>query len=269
MNDQKISDAAGGIAAIGDARYPSSNIRLSSALWALGFGVKVEAQPCTVTIDAETQKRVFTFWHEPTLAPDSTVALTLAAQNPPVVLKAIDVDAWWRTPGRYTITGYDDALAAIRRVHEVREWILQIRHGSRRLERPTGRGSRQGEVKTSDVHIASIIRSCGVPVVAYEKRDRRFIFPKEAIPIAELIVDADRSLAGEDPAVKQRGTSARFGSDLCIDWMLAGLRLRDVLHGYILHPDNIPVLEFRDDDRVAMVSANLPEREQRELVSQL
>ena len=257
---------------VNDSRYPSRNIRLSAALCALGFAVKHDAEPCTVTIDAITHKRVVTFWHDPVMPPDSAIALDL--QKRKLEVKAIDIDAWWRTPDRYTIAGYDDALNAMRSVLEAREWLLGLVHGSQRLSNDRLRVSdaraksepRAGQVKTSDLHIASVIRAAGVPVVAYEKRDRRFIFPKAAIPIAELIAQESDERASVI-VNKQRDTVNQHGRDLCVDWMLWALKYRDWLHGFVRNPLCVPVLEFREDDRVAMMSANLPEKQQRELLS--
>ncbi|HEX3817542.1 MAG TPA: hypothetical protein VHW03_04570 [Chthoniobacterales bacterium] len=250
MPDQTLSHApAGTIIPVSDKRYPSANIRLSAALCAMGFAVKAEAEPCTVTIDVATRRRTVTFWHEPELPPDAPVARTLQK------LKAIDVDGWWRMPGKYSIEGYDDALTAMRRVQEMREWLLGLIHGSRSLP---NRAHGRGEVATPSLHIASAIKACGVPVIAYEKKTGLFVFPKAAVAIAELI--------GRDAG---RETIAKHGADLCLDWMLWALKYHDWLLRMVRNPDCIPLLQMAANDRTLQVSSAMDEREQNALIAEL
>src|SRR4051812_31342981 len=113
------------------APYPSRNIRLSSVLWAMQFVPRVESEPATLVIDFETKQPVVTFWHEHTLHPDAPVAKTYAALNK--MLTATHVGLWWSEPGKYSIEGYDDAIAAMRRVHETREWLIGVIKGKFRV----------------------------------------------------------------------------------------------------------------------------------------
>src|SRR5580765_26995 len=118
--------------------YPARNIRLSSALWAMQFVPRVDAEPATLVVDFETKRPVVTFWHEHTLPPEAPVAITFAALDK--LLTATHVGLWWDEPGKYSIEGYDDALQAMRRVHEKREWLIGAIKGKHRV---AGDGRRQ------------------------------------------------------------------------------------------------------------------------------
>jgi hypothetical protein len=234
---------------LNDRRYPSSNIRLSAALCAMGFLVRSDAEPCTVTIDVGTSKRIVTFWHDPQISPESPVAVTLPK------LQAVDVDGWWRTPGKYSIDGFDDALTAMRLVQQTREWLLSVIHGTIAVP---NRARGRGEVATTSLHVASVLKACGQQLIAFEKRERRFIFPKPAVLLAELIAkDAGRETIG------------LLGHDYCIDWMLWALKYHDWLLRMVRNPDCIPLLQMRANDRTLQVSSAMPAREQNALISAL
>jgi hypothetical protein len=78
------------------APYPSRNIRLSSALWAMQFLPRTESEPATFVVDFETKQPIVTFWHEHTLPPEASVAVTFAAMDK--MLTATHVGMWWAEP---------------------------------------------------------------------------------------------------------------------------------------------------------------------------
>src|SRR5882757_4732883 len=78
---------------IGESRFATHDIRLSSALCPLGFSLKVDAQPVGITIDAEKERQIISFYHE-----DKTNLGDFSAR---------DVDLWWNSPtGKFTIIGF-------------------------------------------------------------------------------------------------------------------------------------------------------------------
>jgi hypothetical protein len=236
--------------------YPSRNIRLSSALWAMQFVPRVDAEPATLVIDFETKQPVVTFWHEHTLAPDAPVAKTFAAIGK--TLTATHVGMWWAEPEKYSIEGYDDALHAIRRVHQSREFLIAVIKGE---QGPLGNGRLQNDsVATESLHIAAIIRACGIQLAAFDRRT--FVFGKEAGPIAALIHEASEGASATGPAIAQRKTLDSFGRDLCIDWQLAGLVCRDRLAGFVRQAT--AQIEKRDGDRVLRISSQMPKTLRRE-----
>jgi hypothetical protein len=238
------------------APYPSRNIRLSSALWAMQFYPRVDAEPATYVVDFETKKPVVTFWHEHTLPADAPVAVTFAKLDK--ILTATHVGVWWADPGKYSIEGYDDALQAIRRVHEAREWLIGVIKGRFRV---AGDGRRQkGSVATESLHVASSIMACDVPLEAFDRRT--FVFDSKAAPIAALIHEASEGASARGPALTQRKSVDTFGRDLCIDWMLAALTCRDRLMEFVRAC--IPMIEKSDGDRVLRVSSQMPKTLRRE-----
>lgn len=213
------------------------------------FVPRVDAEPATLVIDFETRAPVVTFWHEHTLPPDAPVAITFAAMKK--VLTATHVGMWWAEPAKYSIEGYDDALSAIRRVHETRAWLIGAIKGTNRV---AGDARLQKDsVTTESLHIASAIMACDIPLLAFDRRT--FIFGKAAAPIAALIEDASNGIS-------QRKTIETFGRDLCIDWMLAGLVCRDRLMGFVRQA--IAQIEKRDGDRVLRLSSQMPKTLRRE-----
>jgi hypothetical protein len=219
------------------------------------FCPRVEAEPATLVIDAATQKSVVTFWHDHTLAPEAPVAQTYAARKQ--ILTATDVGLWWAEPGKYSIEGYDDALAAMRRVHEVREWLIGVIKGKFRV---TGDGRKQkNSVTTNSLHIASCVMACSDKALTAFDRGI-FVFNNKTGEIAALVHDA----ANESHSNLQRGTVQKFGQDLCIDWMYAALICRDKLMGFVRQC--IAQIEQRDGDRVLRLSSQMPKALRREFV---
>lgn len=239
QNPGTIADAPSGRTPIGESRFGTNDIRLSSALCALGFFLKLDAQPLTVTIDADTEKRIVTFYHE-----DATKLGNFTAR---------DVDLWWNSPkGKYTIVGYDDALNAMRRVHLERWQMIELaKHAPGRT--PT----RQAVVASSSIHTASVLAACEIQCLGYDASSRQWIFAKGAEVIAALIK------TGGKP--KERPLS----NDLCIDWMLESLRYHDWLKKLIDHPDNVPVVEMRNGERILMISKNMNELDASSWISRL
>lgn len=220
------------------------------------FLPRVEAEPATYVVDFETKKPVVTFWHEHTLPADAPVAVTFAAVDK--ILTATHVGVWWAEPGKYSIEGYDDALQAIRRVHEAREWLIGVIKGRFRV---AGDGRRQkGSVTTESLHIAAAIMACEIPLVAFDRRT--FVFASKAGPIAALIHEASAGASATGPALAQRKSADTFGRDLCIDWMMAALTCRDRLMEFVRSA--IPMVEKTDGDRVLRVSSQMPKTLRRE-----
>lgn len=240
------------------APYASRNIRLSSALWAMQFVPRIESEPATLVVDAKTQKPVVTFWHEHDMPPEAPVYKTFAGRKE--TLKADDVGKWWEEPGKYSIEGYDDALTAMRRVHECREWLIGVIKGKFRV---AGDGRLQKNSLTTDsLHVASCIMAAGCPLSAFNRKT--FIFDKKAGALAGLIHDASESVVGEGNSDLQRKTLNEYGRDLCIDWMYAALVCRDRLMGYV--KQCIAQIEQRDGDRVLRLSSQMPKTLRREFM---
>src|SRR5262245_10161611 len=214
--------------------YESRNIRLSSALWAMQFVPRVDAEPATLVIDVETKKPTVSFWHEHSLPPEAPVYKTFIERKSQ--LHAEDVGLWWSDPGKYSIEGYDDALRAIRRVHERREWLIGVIKGKFRIRGDNLK--RQGSVGTESLHVASCINACGFELAAFEKRT--FLFNREAAPVATLIYEA-----AKDSPRRQLNAD---GLDYCVDWMYVSLVCRDKLMGFVRQC--IAQIEQRDGDRV-------------------
>src|SRR5437773_1869623 len=165
------------LGAVGLQPHESRNIRLSAALCTFGFALMTESQPATVIIDYETKKRVVCFFHRPLLADDSPIKEHLP------LLSAYMLAMWWADPAKYSIDGYDDALWAMRRVFETREWLIGVIKGKYRVA-SDGRRQR-GSVSTESLHTASVIRACEVPLLAFDRGT--FVFGPKAAEIAALI----------------------------------------------------------------------------------
>jgi hypothetical protein len=220
------------------------------------FVPRIDAEPATLVVDFETKQPVVTFWHQHTLPPDAPVAISFAALNK--MLTATHVGMWWAEPEKFSIEGYDDALWAIKRVHETREWLIKMIKGKCGI---AGDGRLQkGSVTTESLHIAAAIMACDIQLRAFDRRT--FIFGKEAGPIAALIHEASEGASAAGPAIAQRKTVDSFGRDLCIDWMLAGLVCRDRLMGFVRQA--IAQIEKRDGDRVLRLSSQMPKTLRRE-----
>ncbi len=231
-----------GIVPVSDSRFGTSDIRLSSALCCLGFTLKLEAQPVAVTIDADRPNQpIITFFHE-----DESQIPGLRAGK----ITARTIELWWSCPGKYEIQGYDDALAAIHRVHVAREAMI-LASKDRRGAPP----HQSGRVATNSLHTASIIAACEIKPLGYEPTARRWIFGKGAEVIADLI--------------KNFKTERPNKSDLCIDWMLEALRYRDWLAKMVRDPECIPLIEMRDGKKILQISAGMDKREQDKWISYL
>jgi hypothetical protein len=245
---------------VGDQRYPSSNIRLSAAMCAIGFPIKHE-EPCTRTIEAGDRgpREIVTFWHEPRLADGDKTHPTCPK------LAAVDVDAWWRYPGKFTVSGYDDALLAMRRVLECRQWLIEIVHGARRIQ---NQHFSRSSVVTDELHYASVLKACGFELLAAERRGRKFlfVFGSKAARVIELLV---RSESPESVYPDRRPEGEKSEPDLCVDWMLWALKYRDWLHRIVNSPDCVPMIEMRDGERVLRISSNMPDKLKKEWVSYL
>jgi hypothetical protein len=238
MHQINLADAGVGQNPIGEVRFATHDIRLSSALCALGFSLKLESQPVGVTIDADSECKIVTFFHE-----DKTDLGNFTARA---------VQLWWNSPlGKYEIQGYDDALEAMRRVHRERARMIAIAKSPRSYQ------SRNGSVGTKSIHTASILAACEIKLAGYETSTRRWIFAKGAEVIADFIK------AGGKP--KERPME----NDLCIDWMLEALRFRDWLAKLVRDPENIPLMSMRDGEKVLQISSAMDEREQRKWISYL
>lgn len=238
----KVSDLPSGRAPITDTRFFTRDIRLSAALCALGFSLKIDRQPIAVTIDANTERRIIDFFHD-----DGSSHAGLEG------ISARDVDQWWRAPlGKYTIVGFDDALEAMRRVFKEREGLISVSKNPKPFQ------SNHATVDTDSIHKASIMASCNIPLIGYEPRTRRWTFGKGA----ELIYD--QIVKGGKPS-----TPRPISNDLCIDWMLAALMYRDWLIQLVKHPDCIPVVEMRDGKKILQISSAMDPRERRKWIGYL
>jgi len=229
-----IGDAPSGVIPIGDNRFATGDISLSSALCPLGFFLKIKSQPVAVTIDADNNRRIVTFFHE--------------HSNEIRTFTAPDVDTWWNgKPGQYTLPGYDDALTAMKRVGVERKRMIDLaKHG------PKYKTSRNTVVGTSSLHSAAILAACEIKLIGYDPSGRQWIFAKGAEVISDLIK------AGGKP--KERPLS----NDLCIDWMLEWLRYHDWLKQLVKDPENIPLMTIRDGERVLQISRDMPDKLRRE-----
>ncbi len=236
---QTIANAPAGLQPIGDSRFATRDIRLSSALCALGFSLRLDAQPIGVTIDADNERRIVNFFHQ-----DKTSLGDFSAR---------DVDLWWNSPsGKYTIVGYDDALTAMRRVHVERAKMIHLaKHG------PKYKTITDMIVATTSLHSASILGACEIKLVGYDPSGRQWIFAKGAEVIADLIKNGG----------KPEGRP--LSNDLCVDWMLEALKYRDWLAKMIKDPECIPVIEIRDGEKILTISSAMDEREQEKWVARL
>ena len=234
-----VADAPSGAMPIGDSRFATHDIRLSSALCALGFSLRTDAQPVGVTLDVDKQRRVIVFFHS-----DNSALGNFSAR---------DVDLWWHSPsGKYTIVGYDDALIAMRRVHVERARMIDIaKHG------PKYKNTATMIVATTSLHSASILAACEIKLIGYDPSGRQWIFSKGAEVVADLIKSGGRP--------KDRPLE----NDLCVDWMLESLRYRDWLAKLIRDPECIPMIEMRDGEKILQISSGMNEKDQRKWMSYL
>ncbi len=215
-----------------------------------------------MVVDFETQRPVVTFWHE-TRLPDAS---PIKKQLP--TLTALHLGLWWDEPKKYSVEGYDDALRAMRRVFEMREWLIGVIKGKHRVARGTTDGRMiRGSVATESLHIASVIKACDHDLLNFNRG--MFIFGKKAAPITEWIATAEQKFG--ETAQNGATSSTRFldseGVDLCIDWMLAALKYRDWLHKIVRQPDLIPLVEKRDGERILRISSAMPKTLRKEFTS--
>jgi hypothetical protein len=230
--------------------YESINIRLSAVLCAMGFALRDDAQPALPIVDSETRQTRIVFFHKPILPPDSEVTKTLPK------LTAAMIGLWWTDPTKYLIEGYDDALLAMRRVFEAREFLIKVVKGAVRVPND---GRLQRSTVTESLHIASVIKACGEPLVAFDRKT--FVFKTEAARIAALIdaeENGNRSTRLENQKVG--GTT----KDLCVDWMLWALKYRDWLGRIVRNPECVPMIERRHGDCFLRVRADMPKTLRRE-----
>ncbi len=234
-----VADAPSGATPIADSRFATHDIRLSSALCALGFSLRTDAQPVGVTLDVDKQRRIIVFFHA-----DNTAIGNFSAR---------DVDLWWNSPaGKFTIEGYDDALTAIRRVHVERARMIDLaKHG------PKYKNTASMIVATTSLHSASILAACEIKLIGYDPSGRQWIFAQGAEVIADLIKSGGRP--------KDRPLE----NDLCVDWMLEALRYRDWLAKLIRDPECIPMIEMRDGEKILQISSGMNEKDQRKWMSYL
>ncbi len=234
-----IADAPSGVMPIGDSRFATHDIRLSAALCPLGFSLRLDAQPVGITINADTEKRVVTFYHQ-----DKTKLGNFSAR---------DVDLWWNSPtGKYTIDGYDDALTAMRRVGVERARMIDV------AKRPTKYNpTRSAVVATTSLHTASVLAACEIKLIGYEPSGRQWIFNKGAEVVADLIKKGGKP--------KERPLS----NDLCVDWMLEWIRYRDWLAKMVKDPECIPMIEMRDGERSALISRDMNEKDRNQMIARL
>ncbi len=239
-----IADAPSGIIPelIGDSRFSTSDIRLSAALCALGFTLKLEAQPILVTLDADKERTVIKFFHE---------AIAILGN---LKLEARFVDLWWNSPtGKYTIVGYDDALTAMRRVGVERARMIDVAKRPQKYN-PT----KNMAVATTSLHTASILSACEIKLIGYDPSGRQWIFSKGAEVISDLIKK------GGKPK-EQRPLS----NDLCIDWMIEWIRYRDWLAKLVKDPECIPMIEIRDGEHSALISRDMNEKDRNHMIARL
>ncbi len=234
-----IADAPSGVMPIGDSRFATHDIRLSAALCPLGFSLRLDAQPVGITINADTEKRVVTFYHQ-----DKTKLGNFSAR---------DVDLWWNSPtGKYTIEGYDDALIAMRRVGVERARMIDV------AKRPTKYNpTRSAVVATTSLHTASVLSACEIKLIGYDPSGRQWIFAKGAEVVADLIKKGGKP--------KERPLS----NDLCVDWMLEWIRYRDWLAKMVKDPECIPMIEMRNGERSALISRDMNEKDRNQMIARL
>ncbi len=234
-----VADAPSGAMPIGDTRFATHDIRLSAALCPLGFSLRLDAQPIGITINADTEKRVVTFYHQ-----DNTQLGNFTAR---------DVDLWWNSPtGKYTIVGYDDALAAMRRVGVERARMIDVAKCPQKYK-PT----RDVSVATTSLHTASILAACEIKLIGYDPSGRQWIFAKGAEVISDLIKKGGKP--------KERPLS----NDLCIDWMIEWIRYRDWLAKMVKDPECIPMIEMRDGEHSALISRDMNEKDRNHMIARL
>lgn len=236
---QTVANAPSGHQPIADSRFATHDIRLSSALCALGFSLRTDAQPIGVTIDADKERRIVNFFHQ-----DNTVLGDFSAR---------DVDLWWNSPaGKYTIVGYDDALTAMRRVHVERAKMIHLaKHG------PKYKTTADMIIATTSLHSASILAACEIKLIGYDPAGRQWIFAKGAEVISDLIRNGGKP--------KERPLE----NDLCVDWMLEALKYRDWLAKMIKDPECIPMIEMREGEKILQISSGMDEKEQKKWISYL
>ncbi len=235
-----IADAPSGSMPIGDSRFATHDIRLSAALCPLGFSLRLDAQPVGVTINADTQRTVVTFYHHDTNAIRS--------------FTAGDVDLWWNSPtGKYSIAGYDDALTAMRRVGVERAKMIDV---AKRPEKY--KPSSKITVATTSLHTSSILSACEIKLIGYDPSGRQWIFSKGAEVISDLIKK------GGKPK-EQRPLS----NDLCIDWMIEWIRYRDWLAKLVKDPECIPMIEMRDGEHSALISRDMNKKDRNHMIARL
>ncbi len=234
-----IADAPSGSMPIGDSRFATHDIRLSAALCPLGFSLRLDAQPVGITINADTEKRVVTFYHH-----DKTKLGNFSAR---------DVDLWWNSPtGKYTIEGYDDALTSMRRVGVERARMIDVAKRPQKYN-PT----RAAVVATTSLHTASVLAACEINLIGYDPSGRQWIFAKGAEVVAGLIKKGGKP--------EERPLS----NDLCIDWMLEWIRYRDWLAKMVKDPECIPMIEMRDGERSALISRDMNEKDRKHMIARL
>ena len=208
--------------------------------------VRYTSEPATVLIDFDTQTRVVSFWHETNLPDDSIIRKQLPALTAPML------GLWWTDPTKYSVEGYDDALHAIRRVFEAREWLIKVAKGAARCP---GDGRLQRSTVTESLHIASVIKASGEPLAAFNRGT--FVFSTKAARIAAQIELTENSkIPGR--------TLDTEGVDPCVDWMLAALKYRDWLGRLVRQKDCVPLIEKRDGERVLRIRADMPKTLRRE-----
>jgi len=125
--------------------------------------------------------------------------------------------------------GYDDALEAMRRVHEKREWLIGVIKGRFRI---AGDGRWQKNSVTNRFAPCRQ-RDHGLRYPARGLRSQDLRLFHKAAPMAALIHEASEGPSASGPATTQRNTTRQFGRDLCIDWMLAALACRDRLAVFV------------------------------------
>jgi len=197
------------------------------------------------------------FWHDMMLPEDSSIRRQLPT------LTAGHLGLWWSDPKQFSVEGYDDALRAIRRVFETREWLIKVTKGAMHV--PHDARNISNSVATESLHIASVIKASGVELLAFDRGT--FVFGRKAAPIAALIDSAEngkRSTRLENQKVAANGEIINQITDLCVDWMLAALKYRDWLHRIVRSKNCIPMIEKRDGERCLRISSAMPKTLRRE-----
>jgi hypothetical protein len=185
-------------------------------------------------------------------------------------LTANHLGLWWTDPKRFSVEGYDDALHAMRRVFEAREWLIKVVKGAVPVPRD---GRLQRATVTESLHIASVIRACSQPLVAFDRGT--FVFASKAAPIAALIASAENSKGStriENQKVAANAATPPQGGvlagvpDACVDWMLVALKYRDWLHRIVRSKNCIPMIEKRDGERCLRISSQMPKTLRKEFL---